>query len=64
MLTQLFAYQFCRPVWQWWTRIMVATGELPEAILSAPVRWVGVPIPTLDSRMETQSTQVAAEAVL
>jgi lambda family phage portal protein len=56
VLTQLFAYQFCRPVWQWWTRIMVAAGELPEEILSAPVRWVGVPIPTLDSRMETQST--------
>jgi lambda family phage portal protein len=53
---QTFAYQFCRPVWQWWSRIMVATGELPEEILTAPVRWVGVPIPTLDSRMETQST--------
>jgi lambda family phage portal protein len=56
VLTQLFAYQFCRPVWQWWARIMVAAGDLPEEILSAPVRWVGVPIPTLDSRMETQST--------
>jgi lambda family phage portal protein len=56
VLVQLFAYQFCRPVWQWWIRIMVASGELPEEILAAPVRWVGVPIPTLDSRMETQST--------
>jgi lambda family phage portal protein len=53
---QTFAFQFCRPVWQWWTRIAVAKGELPEEILAAPVRWVGVPIPTLDSRMETQST--------
>jgi lambda family phage portal protein len=56
VLTQMFAYQFCRPVWNWWVKIQVATGELPEEILAAPVRWVGVPIPTLDSRMETQST--------
>jgi lambda family phage portal protein len=55
IVQNLFAPQFCRPVWQWWTRIMVASGQLPEAILTAPVRWVGVPIPTLDSRMETQS---------
>jgi lambda family phage portal protein len=55
IVQNLFAPQFCRPVWRWWTRIMVATGELPEEILTAPVRWVGVPIPTLDSRMETQS---------
>jgi lambda family phage portal protein len=55
-IVQMFAHQFCRPVWQWWARIMVATGELPETILTAPVRWTGVPIPTLDSRMETQST--------
>jgi lambda family phage portal protein len=55
-IVQMFAHQFCRPVWLWWSRIMVATGELPETILTAPVRWTGVPIPTLDSRMETQST--------
>jgi lambda family phage portal protein len=55
-IVQMFAHQFCRPVWQWWTRIMVATGELPGEILTASARWVGVPIPTLDSRMETQST--------
>jgi lambda family phage portal protein len=56
VLVQLFSDQFNRPIWNWWTRIMVASGELPEEILTAPVRWVGVPIPTLDSRMETQST--------
>jgi lambda family phage portal protein len=55
IVQNLFAPQFCRPVWRWWTRIMVASGQLPEEILTAPVRWVGVPIPTLDSRMETQS---------
>jgi lambda family phage portal protein len=56
VLVQLFADQFCKPIWRWWTKIAVASGELPEEILTAPVRWVGVPIPTLDSRMETQST--------
>jgi lambda family phage portal protein len=55
VLVQLFAYEFCRPIWGWWTRLMVASGELPEEILAAPVRWVGVPIPVLDSRQETQS---------
>jgi lambda family phage portal protein len=60
----LMGFQFCRPIWNWWTRIMVASGQLPEEVLSAPVRWVGVPIKTLDSRMEIQSTIQAIRAGL
>jgi capsid protein len=63
-LVQMIAFQFCRPIWSWWTRIMVACGELPESVLRTPVRWVGVPIKTLDSRMEVQSTVQAIRAGL
>ncbi len=56
LVQNIMAYQFCRPVWNWWLKIQVATGELPEEILTAPVRWVAPPIETLDSRMATQST--------
>jgi lambda family phage portal protein len=55
-LVEMVAFQLCRPVWNWWSRIMVAAGELPESVLAAPTRWVQPPISTLDSRMETQST--------
>jgi lambda family phage portal protein len=55
IVANVIAFQLCRPVWKWWTRIMVASGELPETILAAPVRWVSPPIATLDSRMEVQS---------
>jgi lambda family phage portal protein len=63
-IVQMVAYQFCRPIWNWWTRIMVAAAELPESVLETPVRWVGVPIKTLDSRMEVQSTVQAIRAGL
>jgi capsid protein len=43
---------------------MVASGELPESVFKTPVRWVGVPIKTLDSRMEVQSTVQAIRAGL
>jgi lambda family phage portal protein len=52
----LVAFQWCRPIWRWWSKIMVASGQLPEAVLEAPVRWVAPPIETLDSRMAAQST--------
>jgi lambda family phage portal protein len=55
IVANLVAFQLCRPVWKWWLRIKVAAGELPEAVLTAPVRWVPPPIATLDSRMEVQS---------
>jgi capsid protein len=55
IVQNIIAFQFCRPVWRWWTRIMVASGRLPDAVLAAPVRWVPPPIETLDSRMATQS---------
>jgi lambda family phage portal protein len=51
----VFVHQWCRPVWNWWTRVMVATGELPEEILTAPVRWIPQPVPALDRRMEIES---------
>ena len=51
----IFVHQWCRPVWNWWTRIMVATGELPEEVLTAPVRWIPQPVPALDRRMEIES---------
>ncbi len=47
--------QLRKPIWNWWLKIQVATGALPEEILTAPVRWVAPPIETLDSRMATQS---------
>jgi lambda family phage portal protein len=56
IVQNIVAHQLCRPIWQWWLKIQVATGELPEEILSAAVRWVAPPIETLDSRMATQST--------
>jgi lambda family phage portal protein len=55
IVQHVIAFQFCRPVWRWWSRIQVASGVLPEEILTAPVRWVPPPIETLDSRMATQS---------
>jgi lambda family phage portal protein len=55
IVQNIIAFQWCRPVWRWWTRIMVASGRLPDAVLAAPVRWVPPPIETLDSRMATQS---------
>ena len=56
IVANVMAFQLCRPVWNWWLRIQVASGALPEAVLAAPApRWVPVPIPTLDSRMEIQS---------
>ncbi len=55
LVQNLVAFQFCKPIWNWWLKIQVATGALPEEILTAPVRWVAPPIETLDSRMATQS---------
>ena len=49
-------YQFCRPIFSWWTRIMAASGQLPAEIVDAPVRWIQPPVEMLDSRMEVQST--------
>ncbi len=51
----IFVHQWCRPTWNWWTRIMVATGELPKEILTAPVRWIPQPVPALDRRTEIES---------
>jgi capsid protein len=34
---------------------MVATGELPAEVLTAPVRWIPQPVPELDRRMEVES---------
>ena len=56
LVQNLVAYQFCRPIWQWWVKIMVAAGELPEEILTAPVRWIAPEFQTLDARMTTNST--------
>lgn len=56
LVENLVAFQFCRPVWQWWTKIMVAAGEPPEEILTAPVRWIAPEFQTLDSRMTTNAT--------
>jgi lambda family phage portal protein len=55
-LVQMIAFQFCRPVWDWWVRIQVASGTLPEEVLTAPVRWIAPEFPTLDARMSTNST--------
>jgi lambda family phage portal protein len=56
IVANIVAFQLCRPVWNWWLRIMVASGKLPELVLAAPApRWVPPPIATLDSRMEVQS---------
>ena len=49
-------FQFNRVVWNWWTRIMAASGQLPAEIVDAPVRWIQPPVEMLDSRMEVQST--------
>ncbi len=51
----VFVHQFCRPTWNWWTRVMVATGQLPNEVLTAPVRWIPQPVPALDRRMEIES---------
>jgi lambda family phage portal protein len=56
LVQNLMAFQFCRPIYQWWVKIMVATGALPESVLAAPVRWIAPEFQTLDSRMTTQST--------
>jgi lambda family phage portal protein len=58
----LLVFSLCRPVWQWWVRIAVAMGELPETVLDLPVKWVAQPVEMLDSRMEveTQVRQVRA----
>jgi lambda family phage portal protein len=56
LVQNLVAYQFCRPIWQWWVKIQVASGELPEEILAAPVRWIAPEFQTLDARMTTNST--------
>jgi lambda family phage portal protein len=55
MVQNLMAYQFCRPIWKWWLKIQVAAGELPEEILTAPVRWIAPEFQTLDSRMTVNS---------
>jgi lambda family phage portal protein len=55
VVANVVAFQLCRPIWNWWIRIQVAAGALPETVLTAPVRWVPPPIATLDSRMEVQS---------
>jgi lambda family phage portal protein len=56
MVQNLMAYQFCRPVWQWWTKIQVAAGTLPEDVLSVSPRWIGPEFETLDARMTVNST--------
>jgi capsid protein len=56
LVQNLVAYQFCRPIWNWWVKIQVAKGELPEEILTAPVRWVAPEFQTLDARMTTNAT--------
>lgn len=55
-LAQMVGFTFCRPVWDWWVKIQVATGQLPEDVLTAQVRWVSPEFPTLDSRMTTNAT--------
>jgi lambda family phage portal protein len=56
LVQNLMARQFCRPIYGWWLKIMIATGELPETVASAPVRWIAPEFQTLDARMATQST--------
>jgi lambda family phage portal protein len=56
LVQNLVAYQFCRPIWNWWVKIKVAAGELPEEILTTPVRWIAPEFQTLDSRMTVNST--------
>ena len=53
----IFVHQWCRPTWDWWTRIQVATGALPKEILTAPVRWIPQPVPALDRRTEIESAE-------
>jgi lambda family phage portal protein len=60
----LFAFQWCRPVWSWWTRTMIALGELPDEVLDAPVNWIPVPVEMLDRRAEVESTRAAIRAGL
>ena len=55
MVQNLVAFQFNRPIWKWWLKIQVAAGELPEEILTAPVRWIAPEFQTLDSRMTVNS---------
>jgi lambda family phage portal protein len=56
LVQNLMARQFCRPIYQWWIRIMIASGQLPETVADAPVRWIAPEFQTLDARMATQST--------
>jgi lambda family phage portal protein len=56
LVQNLVAFQFNRPIWNWWCKIQVAAGTLPEEILAAPVRWIAPEFQTLDSRMTTNST--------
>jgi lambda family phage portal protein len=56
MVQNFVAFQFCRPIWQWWVKLMVLNGELPEEILEAPVRWVAPEFQTLDARQTTSAT--------
>jgi capsid protein len=56
LVQNLMAYQFNRPIWNWWLKIQVAAGALPEEILAAPVRWIAPEFQTLDARMTTNAT--------
>lgn len=58
------AFTLCRPVWNWWVRIMVAAGELPEEIVGTPVRWVGPEFQMLDARAAVNSTTAKIRAGL
>jgi capsid protein len=50
------AHQFCKPVFDWWLRIEISKGNLPQELLSTPVKWVGSEFPTLDARAQINST--------
>jgi lambda family phage portal protein len=56
LVQNLMAPIFCAPIWRWWCKIQVASGALPEEILTAPVRWVAPEFQTLDARMTTNAT--------
>ena len=56
LVQNLVSYQFNRPIWNWWLKIQVAAGTLPEEILSVPVRWIAPEFQTLDARMTTNAT--------